>query len=183
MAAAFLFNPSPITRGIQLLFFGLYARLAGKKISPLFTLCTMALILFCNLLVPYGRVLAEIGPFRLTQGSLAAALHKAITMEGLILLSKATIGPDLRFPGRLGFFIGESFRLFERLTEQKDRITRKHFIEGIDALMVELSAGEDPGMSPPPPKTPPPPPGRRILFLAGAVIITLALTLIGLTAV
>jgi heptaprenyl diphosphate synthase len=184
MMMTFLFNPSTPTRVIQFLLFGLFARLTGKKIFPLVTLFVMAAIIFCNLLVPYGRVLAEFGPFRLTQGSLLSGLHKAVTLEGLILLSKAAIGSDLRFPGTFGFFTGESFRLFERLTEQKGRITRKHFIEGIDTLMVELSAEEEAAAGSPPktawtarePKRTLP----GILLLAGAVLFTLGLTLLGL---
>jgi heptaprenyl diphosphate synthase len=176
MLTAFLFNPSTLTRGIQFLFFGLYARLTGKKIRPLFTLSIMAAVVFCNLLVPYGRILAEFGPFRLTQGSLLSGLHKAITLEGLFFLSRAVIGPDLRFPGRFGFFIGESFRLFERLMEQKGRITRTRFIEGIDALLLALSVQEAPiplGESGPPPKRTVP----GVLLLAGAAACTLGLTL------
>jgi heptaprenyl diphosphate synthase len=182
MMTAFLFNPSTLTRVIQFLLFGLYARLTGKKIFPLIILCIMTVIIFCNLLVPYGRVLGEFGPFRLTQGSLLSGLHKAVTLEGLILLSKAAIGSDLRFPGTFGFFIGESFRLFERLTEQRGRITRKHFIEGIDTLMVELSAEEESGAANPPKTEPARKPKRTVpgvLLLAGAVLFTLALTLIG----
>jgi heptaprenyl diphosphate synthase len=181
MMAAFLFNPSTLTRAVQFLFFGLYARLTGKKVFPLTTLCVMAVIISGNLLVPYGRVLAEFGPFRLTQGSFLSGLHKAVTLEGLILLSKAAVGSNLRFPGAFGFFIGESFRLFERLTEQRGRVTRKYFIEGIDTLMVELSAGEESAAANPP-KTAPEP--KRtvwgVLLLAGGVLFTLALTLIGL---
>ncbi|MFP3089530.1 Gx transporter family protein [Treponema sp. TIM-1] len=187
MMGAFLFNPSTLTRGVQFLLFGIYARLTGKKIAPLFTLFIMAAIVFCNLLVPYGRVLAEFGPLRLTQGSLLSGLHKAITLEGLFFLSKAAIGSDLRFPGRFGFFIGESFRLFDRLIEQKGRITRKHFIEGIDALLVELSAEEAsaaPGRTTPGSPAAAGEPKRTVpgmLLLAGGVLLTLGLTLLGLT--
>jgi heptaprenyl diphosphate synthase len=184
MLAAFLFNPSTVTRGMQFLLFGIYARLTGKKPAPLFTLFIMGAVVFCNLLVPYGRVLAEFGPFRLTRGSLLSGLHKAVTLEGLFFLSKATIRPDLRFPGRFGFFIGESFRLLDRLIEQKGRITRKHFIEGIDTLLVELSAEE---ASPPAAAGNPPearPPKRALpgmLLLAGTVLLTVGLALAGLT--
>jgi heptaprenyl diphosphate synthase len=185
MMAAFLFNPSTLTRGMQFLLFALCARITGKKINPLTILPVMAVVVLCNLLVPYGRVLAEFGPFRLTQGSLLGGLHKAFTLEGLVLLSKTAIGSELRFPGRFGVFVSEAFRLFERLTEQKGRITRKRFIEGIDTLMLELSAEEGSAPKNPPASGSPwtPEPKRTVpgvLFLAGAVAITLNLTLIGL---
>jgi heptaprenyl diphosphate synthase len=180
MMAGFLFNPSTPIRGTQFLLFAVYARLAGKKIAPFFTLFIMAAVVFCNLLVPYGRVLAEFGPFRLTQGSLLSGLHKAITLEGLFFLSKAAVGPNLRFPGRFGFFIGESFRLFEQLTEQKGRVSRSRFIEALDTLLVELSGKDAPAKSPPgagePKRTLP-----GTLLLAGAAALTWGLTLLGLT--
>ncbi|MDR3343241.1 MAG: hypothetical protein LBT14_10755 [Treponema sp.] len=140
MMAAFLGNPSTLLRTLQLLLFLVYARLGGKRNNLLMTLMVMLGIVVFNLLVPYGKVLVEFGIFPLTQGALVSGLHKAVTLEGLIMLSKATIRSDLRLPGPLGSLLGESFRIFERITERKGLITRKHFIEGIDELMLELSA-------------------------------------------
>jgi heptaprenyl diphosphate synthase len=140
MTAAFLANPSTLLRLVQFLLFWFYAYWSGKKNSLLITLSVMGGIVLVHLLVPYGRVLAAFGAFRITQGALLGGLHKALTLEGLIMLSKASIRSDLRLPGFLGSLLGESFRIVERITQRKALITRKHFIEGIDQLMLELSA-------------------------------------------
>jgi heptaprenyl diphosphate synthase len=121
----------------------------GKKTRPLLTLLVIAGVTAFNLLAPYGRVLAELGPFRLTEGSLLAGLRRAVTMEGLIMLSRAVVRPDLRFPGSFGALIGESFRVFERLGERKNRITRRRFFEALDELLLELSAEQEAGLETP----------------------------------
>jgi heptaprenyl diphosphate synthase len=140
MMVAFLVNPSTLLRVVQFLLFWFYAYGRGKKNRPLITLSVMGGIVLFNLLVPYGRVLAAFGAFRITQGALLGGLHKALTVEGLIMLSKASIRADLCLPGFFGSLLGESFRIFEGITQRKALITRKHFIEGIDQLMLELSA-------------------------------------------
>jgi hypothetical protein len=99
----FLFNPSTLGRALQFLLFWFCAWVSGRKIRPLLTLLVIAGVVFVNLLAPYGRVLAEIGPFSVTAGSLAAGLRKGITLEGLFMLSglvvRARGGPAGRRPG------------------------------------------------------------------------------------
>ncbi|QQO09772.1 hypothetical protein [Breznakiella homolactica] len=139
MMAGFLFNPSPVLRVFQFLLFWFFAWLAGKKNNPLITLLIILGIVIFNLLVPYGQVLFSIGFFKITAGALLAGIQKAVTLEGLIMLSRVSIRQDLRLPGSFGAIIGESFRIFEQITERKHIITRKNIIGGIDQLMIELS--------------------------------------------
>jgi heptaprenyl diphosphate synthase len=61
-----------------------------------------------------------------------------VTVEGLILLSRASVRSDLRLPGAFGSLLGESFRYFDRIMERKGGIERKDPIGGIDRLMNEL---------------------------------------------
>ncbi|MDR3115729.1 MAG: hypothetical protein LBU25_09450 [Treponema sp.] len=183
MTAAFLVNPSTLLRLVQFLLFWLYASWQGKKNNPLLTLSVMGGILCFNLLVPYGRVLAAFGAFRITQGALLGGLHKALTLEGLILLSKASIRADLCLPGFFGSLLGESFRIFEGISRRKALVTRKHFIEGIDRLMLELSAEQalraehrkSPRACAKPRSTP-----AGMLRLGGALVLIWGLTLLGL---
>ena len=136
---ALLFNPNTSTRILQFLLFWFLAWLAGKRNNPLITFIIMLVIVLCNLLVPYGRILATLGPFRITSGALLGGIHRAVTLEALIMLSKITIRQDLRLPGSFGEIIGESFRLLSLITEQRGRITRTNLVASIDALMIELS--------------------------------------------
>ena len=145
---AFLFNPFLGFRILLFLFFWLIAWLCGKKNNPLITFTVILFITAFNLVVPHGQVLFSIGAFPITSGALALGLHRAITLAGLIMLSRAAIRPDLKIPGLFGDLIGESFRLFSIIMNQKQRITRKNLISDIDRMMIDLS-GDD-GQTPAP---------------------------------
>jgi heptaprenyl diphosphate synthase len=134
----FLFTSSLVFKILQFLFFRLLCWLSGKKNRPLMTLLLMLGIVGCNLLVPYGKVLIQFGPLQISQGALLSGLRRALTLEGLIMLSGAFIRADIRFPGAFGALLSESFRIFALLQERKRFVNRKHVIEGIDELMIEL---------------------------------------------
>jgi hypothetical protein len=57
------------------------------------------------------------------------------------MLSGTFIRADLRLPGAFGDLLGESFRLFALLEERKTIFKRRHIIEGIDDLLLELDRG------------------------------------------
>jgi len=137
MALVFIVTPLPVRAGLFLVFC-VFARLMGKKLNPLITLVIMAGIVFFNLLAPYGKVLVVLGPLRITQGSLLAGLEKAITLEGLVMLSRACIRSDLKLPGKIGSLLGESLRILELMREKKGLIRRGHIVAGIDQMMSEI---------------------------------------------
>ncbi|GHV47738.1 hypothetical protein AGMMS49546_37670 [Spirochaetia bacterium] len=136
---ALLFNPNTIFRILQFFFFWLLAWLAGKKNNPLITILVILGIVAFNLLVPYGRVIASLGVFKITTGALLAGIHRGVTLEALIMLSRVTIRQDLRLPGSFGELVSDSFRIFARIMERKNIIDRKNIAGGIDELMLELS--------------------------------------------
>jgi heptaprenyl diphosphate synthase len=136
---ALLFNPNTLLRIAQFLLFWFFAWLCGKKNNPLITLLIIIFITAFNLLVPYGKVLYSIGAFKITLGALVSGLHKAVTLEGLIMLSRTVIRRDLALPGSLGALIGDSFRIFEEITERKGVIDRKNIAGSLDKLLFELS--------------------------------------------
>jgi len=136
---ALLFNPVVMFRAIQFIFFWFLAWLSGKRNKPLFTFLVMLGIVVFNLIVPYGRVLFSIGVFKISLGALLAGINRAVTLEGLIMLSRFTIRQDLKIPGLFGELIGESFRIFAVIMNQKQHITRKNLIADIDRLMLDLS--------------------------------------------
>jgi heptaprenyl diphosphate synthase len=136
---ALLFNPDTVCRIAQFILFWFLAWLSGKKNNPGLTILVLLGITVFNLLVPYGRLLASWGIFRITEGALMAGLRRAVTLEGLIMLSRTAIRRDLRFPGSFGALIGESFRLLALIRDRKQSITRKNWMGDIDRLMIELS--------------------------------------------
>jgi len=138
MALIFLFNRSMEIRIAQFLFFCLLAPVSGKKINLFATALFMISIIFFHLLAPFGKVLAVLGPLRITQGSLLAGIDKALVVSGLVILSRICVKSDLRLPGTIGSLLGESLRILELLRERKGMIKRKHIISGLDQLMLEM---------------------------------------------
>jgi len=140
---ALLFNPSTEYRVIQFLFFWLLAFLSGKKIDFIFTILITSFIIAFNLIIPYGKVLYSIGAFKITSGALEAGIHRAVTLQALVMLSKVTIRQDLKLPGVFGEILGESLRIFSVIMNRKYRLAGKNPIIEIDNIMLELS-GETP---------------------------------------
>jgi heptaprenyl diphosphate synthase len=137
---AFLFSP-PLFR-LQLFFlFWFLAWLCGKKNNPLITISVILCIVAFNLLVPLGQVLYTIGGFRITGGALSLGIHRAVTLAGLIMLSRMTIRSDLKIPGLFGELIGESLKIFSVIMNQRQRITRKNLIANLDQMLIDLSDG------------------------------------------
>jgi heptaprenyl diphosphate synthase len=136
MIPALLFNPDVNMRIVQFLFFFFIAWLSGKKINPLITFLVMLAIVFFNLLVPYGELLFTIGQIKITSGALMAGLQRAVTLEGLFMLSRSCIRSDLAFPGAFGKIAGESLRVFSRLTQARNLFTRKNWVETLDGLLA-----------------------------------------------
>lgn len=139
MMPAMVFNPNTYFRVLQFLFFWFLAWLSGKKSNPLITILIILGITAFNLTVPYGQVLFSFGPVRITAGALLGGIQRAVTLEALIMLSRATIRHDLRLPGSFGKLIGESFRILACIRKRKQGFTRKNLVTAIDNLMIELS--------------------------------------------
>ena len=140
MALIFLFAGTLENRIVLFLFFLLLFWFSGKKLKLLITLTIMSLTVIFNLFVPYGRLLLVIGPLRITQGSLLAGIEKALVLGSLILLSRTFINSDLRLPGKIGFLLGESFRMLEILRQKKGYIHRGRITAGIDRVLSEVEA-------------------------------------------
>ena len=146
MMAAMLFNQDTTAMFIQFLFFFFLAWLSGKKINLLFTVSVMFTIVFFNLLVPYGQILFSLGPLAVTSGALQAGINRALMFQGLFMLSKCCVRPDLIFPGAFGSLAGESLRIFGRLTEEKKAIGKKNWVAYVDSLLISYTenAAESP---------------------------------------
>ena len=150
---AVVFNPSTEYRVLQFLFFSVLVLLSGKKTNFLFTVLFISCIVAFNLIIPYGRVLYSIGPFKITSGALAAGIHRAVTLQALVMLSKLSIRQDLKIPGIFGEILGESLIIFSVLMNRKKKPEGKKIIAKIDTLLFELSSEDFTGANPPQQKT------------------------------
>lgn len=135
IAFAFLFeNSLPVKAGMFLAFIAA-AHFSGKRLSAGTTIVVSAGIVLTNLLVPSGLVLARIGPLTITRFALMEGIMKALTFEGLMLLSKASIMQGLRLPGKLGGIVGAAFLYYDRIIEYKGRIRASTLSADADAMM------------------------------------------------
>jgi heptaprenyl diphosphate synthase len=130
-----LFIPGTISRLGLCALFWLLAAFRGRAGNPLFTLLFFLGIVLCNLLTPYGRVLASSGPFVITEGALLAGLSKAAAVEGLLLISRTFIPRDLTLPGRFGGLLAEVFAILALLGSEKQRLRFRGFYAKLDALL------------------------------------------------
>ncbi len=114
---------------------GVAAWLSGRKLSPFMTFFVMAGIVGANLLVPVGRILWQWASITITETALLNGIERAITFEALVLISKATLNPALKLPGKAGAFLTDSLVFYEYLLSCKPKIRLKTFIADIDALL------------------------------------------------
>jgi heptaprenyl diphosphate synthase len=119
-AAIYLLIPWLTVRAGLFVLFWIAALILGKRTRPILTLLVIFAVTACNLFPPYGKVLLTLGPLTITLGSLLGGLRKALTLEGLIMLSKVFI-PDsgVWLPGPFGRLLGESLAVLEKLNRRK----------------------------------------------------------------
>jgi uncharacterized membrane protein len=105
------------------------------RISPAPTLVMTASVVFFNLLVPFGKVLASPLGLAITEGALRSGIKKALAVEGMIFISRWMLRGGLRLPGRAGGIIESSFGILARLTAGKGSIDLRNPIASLDRLM------------------------------------------------
>ncbi|MDR1307090.1 MAG: Gx transporter family protein [Treponema sp.] len=142
--AAFLFIPFVAVRAGLFLLFWLLAVLTRKKTRPGFTLITLAAVILANLFPPYGKILFRAGPFIIAQGSLIQGIQRAVTMEGLIMLSKLALVSALPLPGKFGLLLRETFVILERFNKKRDlekntdKKEKTHLFKTLDGILLQI---------------------------------------------
>ncbi len=135
---AWLFLYLPAAKIIILFIFVVLTIMSGKKIRVLYYLVLLSSITLFNLLTPIGRVIAEIGPLRITSGALETGLMKGVTICGLILISMFSVSGRLRFPGRFGGLLARTFYFFEEILADRGRISLSNFTDSLDRMLLQL---------------------------------------------
>lgn len=141
-----------ITVGLALLFSLLFVRsltiqaiivilsvflllLSSKKIALVPVILMSVSIILFNLLTPFGKILGEPFGLRITEGALLLGIKKALTVEGMIFISRWMLQPGFSFPGKGGILLNQTFMVLRHLTERKSRFNPKEPIRSIDAIM------------------------------------------------
>jgi heptaprenyl diphosphate synthase len=141
--AAFLFIPVIAVRAGLFLLFWLLATLARKKTNPGFTVIVLAALITANLFPAYGKILFRAGPFVIAQGSLMQGIQRAVTMEGLIMLSKLALASALPLPGKFGLLLRETFVILEQFNKKRDTLKKggkkkDSLFKTLDSILLQI---------------------------------------------
>lgn len=117
--------------------FALLTVMAGKRIRWMYFAVIGLSVCFFHLLLPWGRVLAEIGPLKITAGALRGGASRVLSVTGMVFLSLAAVSRNLTLPGAFGGLLGRTFWFFETLLEGRASLSWKNILPGIDALLME----------------------------------------------
>jgi len=137
---AFLFQQDLIIKISEAGIFILLNIFFRKKVRIFPPLIAFLSIVFMNLLSPYGKVIADAGFLRVTDGALESGIMKAGTFLGLLYLSKISVTRETAVPGRAGKLITETFYLFEQLTDEWKNIEEKGILQRLDRLLLTIDS-------------------------------------------
>lgn len=140
-AIAIMLIDNPLLLLIAFLSALILQKSTGRKILILPHLAFFAAMVFCSLIAPEGRILLEIGSFKITEGALISGTVKALRLSGTIALSQA-YSSFLR-PG--DNLLGETLRYFTLLFSAfkksdgklEERILKTLSLETIEDIYTE----------------------------------------------
>ncbi len=138
--ACFLFQVDLAIRGLQILGFLVLNGLSGRRVRVLSYVLTAAGVVFFNLLLREGKVLATVLGLPLTLGALTSGVTKATVLVGTIAMSQFSVRGDLQLPGRLGGLVGRTLGYFERIMSERRRVERRDIIGSIDRILGDVYA-------------------------------------------
>ncbi len=140
-AAGYLFSKSlPLKAGLCGLFI-LLAFVGRKRVRILPSLIIFLSVVAFQLLSPSGRVVTELGRFKITAGALEVGTDKALTLVGMVFLSQFSVRKDLRIPGRFGSLLAKSFLAFERVVSTRFTPDKKDIIGSLDRYLAAAQGG------------------------------------------
>ncbi len=122
----------------QILVFAVISYILKQRIILLGSFVFFISTVVLNLFSPLGKVLVKIGPFPITEGSLNSGLSKALTIIGLMYLSRFSVRSNLNLPGRFGSCISKTLFYLNCLVEEKKSISRKDIVGSLDALFEKV---------------------------------------------
>ncbi len=149
----FILQQDPGIRILQTFSFLILNAVFGRRMGILSILIAAVSITAFHLVFPSGRVFASIVGIPLTVGALRSGIMKSTAVIGMTALSRLSIWPDLRFPGRLGGIIARSFFYFQRIMSGKNGISRKDPVASIDRLLIAAHRGSGEGGTPSVPRS------------------------------
>ncbi len=108
------------------------------KVRILPSIIITAGIVALALLSPSGKILFSAGAVKITDGALNNGLHRSAVLCGMVFLSQFAVSPKLHFPGKIGFFFGQMFKYFDKLTVVHVSLKPGSIISSIDEHLIEI---------------------------------------------
>ena len=108
------------------------------KVRILPSIIITAGIVALALLSPSGKILFSAGAVKITDGALNNGLHRSAVLCGMVFLSQFAVSPKLHFPGKIGFFFGQMFKYFDKLTAVHVSLKPGSIISSIDEHLIEI---------------------------------------------
>jgi uncharacterized membrane protein len=105
------------------------------KIRLVPALVMSASIILFNLFVPYGKVLWAPFSLPVTEGALLSGIKKALTIEGMLFVSRWMLASGFTLPGRAGALIAEAFSIVGALSAGRKKIDPRNLVASLDDLM------------------------------------------------
>jgi heptaprenyl diphosphate synthase len=134
---AFVFQASLLLKWLQVLEFMILSAVAGKRVKVLPNVVMITSIVAAHLLTPVGEVLWRVAGVPVTRGALVNGLEKSALLIGMIYLSRFSIRPGVKLPGRIGSMLSLVFVYFEQ-TLAGERLRRGNIIEQIDERIIAV---------------------------------------------
>lgn len=149
LAPAIVLQQNIIVKVLQSAVFLLLALLSvsrGRRRLIAGSMIFSATTILVNLFSPVGRVLATIGPLRITRGALSLGLFKATTLASLLYVSRICVRPTVRLPGAFGRYVSQALAYLNRLLARREGISRHDVVGRLDDLF-ESVLEDSPGRS------------------------------------
>ena len=106
----------------------------NKRVNLLPSLALILSVTFFSILVPHGKILAEIWKLKITDGAIFSGLERSIKLCSCVFLSKIIADKNMKLPSRAGLFMSLVFEYFEKLSENigNKKITFSNFVSLLD---------------------------------------------------
>jgi len=135
MLLALLFSDSPAIQAVLASAAVALVLLDSSRIRLIPVIGMAGSIIVFNLFVPFGKVLWSPFYLPITEGALLSGVKKALTVEGMIFISRWMLKPGFSLPGKAGILVTQAFDILGHLTDGAKKIDRKNMIGSIDAIM------------------------------------------------
>lgn len=105
-----------------------------KKVKLLPSVAIILSVTFFSILVPHGKILAELWKVKITDGAILSGLERSMKLCSCVFLSKLIANKNMKLPSRAGLFMSLVFEHFEKLSENKGnkKITFSNFVSLLD---------------------------------------------------